>query len=124
MASRCALAHPERRVAGDTLVAMRNALLVVASLLAACRDGVELEVLADSATTRVEVFVASRPAAPGSALAALTALGPANPDPVPRWSRARSTHATSPPTARSSPRSPPRSAAITARTSSCGPMAS
>lgn len=60
---------------------MRIALLVVASLLAACREGVELEVLADSTTTRVEVFVASRAAAPDSALAALTALGPANPDP-------------------------------------------
>lgn len=60
---------------------MRIALLVAASLLAACRDGVELEVLADSTTTRVEVFVASRAAAPDSALAALTALGPANPDP-------------------------------------------
>jgi len=60
---------------------MRIALLVVASLLAACRDGVELEVLADSATTRVEVFVASRAATPDSALAALTAIGPANPDP-------------------------------------------
>lgn len=60
---------------------MRNALIVAASLLAACSDGVQLEVLTDGTTTRVEVFVASRAAPPGSALAALTALGPANPDP-------------------------------------------
>ena len=52
---------------------MRPALLVVASLLAGCREGVELEILADSTTTRVEVFLAAH-----DPLVDVTELAPEN----------------------------------------------
>ena len=52
---------------------MRPALLVVASLLAGCREGIELEILADSTTIRVEVFLAAH-----APLGDVTELAPEN----------------------------------------------
>jgi len=52
---------------------MRPALLVVASLLAGCRDGIELEILADGTTARVEVFLAAH-----DPLVDVTELAPEN----------------------------------------------
>ena len=57
---------------------MRIALLVVASLVAACRDGIEIEIFADRTATRVEVFVSS--GAPTDAPAVRLDLVPAEVD--------------------------------------------